>query len=615
MRGTFFEQITLPLPVQRKNAPLHYAYRPSLISGQSMAQAPISVVLQGTRIAFLVTERLLEPIFDKEGQVEKWEVFPGCYCFLDLPLQTFRQEELNLAISRLMIQNKFSCLQLALSTREQLVRTIPKAGYSRLIEKELGCDDVPPQYPAFAKRQVFLDFLFDFFHKDSFRTHPEYYEIRAVLNANPLIAAIISKFDSFYWLDALANTPEDNSTEEYGFHLQRFKQAYRKWENLLLEDTHKVIDSKQKWFKNPEDEFFDLRSEVKKRNLSRIIRHSKDEWSARSKRSKWHFKRLDYCNGFAALFPTYLLGRIMVFLLLLLLLISLLSLLLGKDEETSQLGLYFFLGFIGVIGFMIAILVFRKRSNRTVIDTTTIIEITKLPLIIGSSAVWLFIYTSDQFWSLDLCFWSYSLFPVFIGLLIALLFLKNQIDGFLVGQARSSRESILRASFGIIVALLFSGLTGLVLSSRFTEKALQNKDFLTDYFEGLTRADALEERIQTDSLEEAGIILLELLQNADSPASIVSLDTVILQPESANPATVVLQQTGPSNRITDEELYDELLPHLWVPGRKRQKVLSVISFSNGGENRLRFLPQMILFYSFIAASIGVLVELGYKRFK
>lgn len=610
MSAAFFEPIDIPGAPAPPHERKHYAYRPSWIKGQPLSQAPITVVVHRDRIAFLVTERLLEPVLEQiHGEV--FEVFPGAHCFLDLPLGSNRHGELQRRIVELYHADEQSFIHLALAKKEQMVKVKPyPSDFSQVTTCPLD-DDPCGKPPTFTKQRIFLDFLFDFYEQDHFHGHSYYFEVKAILDKQPIIQGIIAKHSYKYWLSNLPSDLVNTKAEELQFYQKKFKSAYDKWQDLLLENPENAISLQNGWFENPEEEMYHMQREAESKGATVILNKSKDRIEARIKRSRWHFQRLDYWNGFAALFSSYFRGGVFIVVLIVSLL-TIMGLLLwgGLPKLWYQSGIWSG----AIIMAVLSIAAFSRRLMRknTPIDTSMIIELTKLPLIIGSSAVWVFVYTSDRFWDLDLDFFSPpKYFLVLISLMIAFSFLKNQINGYLEGHTKAFGQSIRRAGFGILLACLCSVITGLVLSTKFTSHALQKKDFLTNYFQEIP-LDSLVNRLADD--HTAADSLLELFYAAQNAAPDLIIDTVLTSRDSLETMTVLVQQSQSLETISDKQLFKEVLPLIQLPNRK-QAVFVDIPILSSYQVHLRFLPHMILYYSFIVAAIGVLVELGYKRFK
>lgn len=289
-------------------------------------------------------------------------------------------------------------------------------------------------------------------------------------------------------------------------------------------------------------------------------------------------------------------------------------------------------------------------------------------ILLSSFGVWTFIFASDRFWNIDFKIGFIEIALILILLTGAIFFMIAKFQKIISGPNKGKRL-FYRIVPILLLGISYSFIIGFVEMSVSAEQALTKEKKLSHYFvdneqvvcrlskTGRTnlfaQVPALLKRNQDALLRIADSLYKEpdslkrslLLQKREqfrdgTPDSILSLFRELaefrslsqknilyqaikdsLQPPKITEYQTILSMISPIN--LDKKLFEEVLPYLYVsnPGPNNQKSFltkkNYFNFINRDELEVKYpfyiLPDMLIFYTVIALSIGIFIDLSIKN--
>ena len=515
----------------------------------------------------------------------------------------------------------------------------------------------PLSYPAqehyLTYQELLLDFLFDLYESEVFSTLENYHIICSRLRENPYMNAIITKAKYLCakeW-EKTVNTERWNKallSVKGSYHLSKLIDSRIKWRDLLISpNSHQWITPEFIWFDDIETEF------------GKLENSPKEFWGKSGREgNKWLLQRNDFWTfiqyNVRGLFNQLSIG--ILTLLYLILLISLLYIFIKPptDEFSITLpsglrALFILTSF--VVAFPLSILMervifaglsivsqvgnwlfsltknvkpfepirkkslafyqkifwginpdkeFLVRSGKTPYYRLrhlpqSIIRLTPLlrpKLLISSFLIWSYISTNDRFWNLDFQLGAFEIGLLCLLLILSILFLVDRYRQWVshrVGFIRIGRIG-LRTLSVLVLSLVYSFLIGLTLLSSSVETMVAKDGKLQKYV-----ANKSGDVFDLDSL-------------------LHSPDSVLYRSITEDRLDSLLNRDGSKEikKNLEKKLLNVVLPRTYRDTLQKENILIRREFFPKYPTYkviLYILPDMLLFYTFIAMGIGIIWEL------
>ncbi len=520
-----------------------------------------------------------------------------------------------------------------------------------------------------------LDFLFDFFHSNTFGSSPYYDSLKHLILSHRLLGAIVFKLNHlfFCYCNTAVLAQKKKSLTPVDFELEYLAnqgaKSTRDWLFLLLQPgNEKVISLENNWFNDIETEVINVLKNIPKNVKSKVLPELKE------KIVQWRQNRYDLLRSTALQignvlnFRTWLFGLkffILIFVFCCLFTIfysslnyniflalcatfgsTILSLgVIGTFNTVSQfiLGsprpLLFFLVFvvpfeistglvfgftnrffiIGTIAFMGFILIgwrhwYLTKEKPAPIKLTqsipSLIRFFQPRVLFLSGGLWTLIVANSFLWlPLDFSINERQsiIFLLFI-LAIGTIFLVGHFEKFIKIKGFWIRffEFALRTTIFLVFGVTYSLIIGAVGMNWKIQDQLVNKGELGEFFSKKDMKDTILFSKISDTLAR------EKAQNL-----FTSLQEEEVSIEKQDSLNQKIDRISKSLSPVDDEIYHLLLPYLYHKkdgNNLGQKVLIKKEFPSLIFHKISItiLPDMLIFYTIVCLSLGVIIETGWK---
>jgi hypothetical protein len=519
---------------------------------------------------------------------------------------------------------------------------------------------------------IFLDFLFDFFHSNVFKSSPHYHKIKSKLETHPFTKALIAKLEYNYFKQRLQKFDEEEFELKEDIEKEYIK-ATKNWLNIIRDTKYNdIIHPDNKWFEPIETEHFDLYYDTIKTNRL-DTKNEHNPWKVFKFDSKqycqllknkntpinididqaqssiqWLISRYNLWEAFVLLFSFIKKAennwlRLSSFsIILIFLIINSFYPVFGiaKIENLADTNIFFklsyfifllpFIAFTTCLIFDTIIDLIKKVKEERLdglskwLDTIPrLIQFFKPKILLSSTVVWTAVFTSDRFWNLDFKIGFLESMILIVFLISTYAFMSNKLKELL--PISNQRIRVLkisrRASFIFMLGVVYSFIIGISAMSFMSENILTKDKFLQKYIAEINIDKCLiNEKITYKNKQDAITTSNLYKTNLSNPLS--TLDTYIsYNINDSTSATLIdykiLKEVLQPKNI-DKELFKYILPSLKQKGSKnRIMIKGGIGVNSSKElaysRNLYIFPEMLVFYTFITLLIGIFAEMGFGK--
>lgn len=382
--------------------------------------------------------------------------------------------------------------------------------------------------------ELFLDFLYDFFHTNAFVSHPAYRPLRRMLLDHPFIRAIILKVQFYYYLKRLKEISRESAQQEKDKLGKDFENAAKKWLTFLRsEDGNEIVKPENHWFDGVEAEHMNIYEKTKDLNRTRIESSYPKENRLRKKISgnrlrflrkeaeesiEWLLSRYNISAAFRLQFgwifsrsSNWAVGVFMVIVLMVFFWsvaqfhvperfsFPSTNFLFWTGTCLSSLFFLFLIALIlerfgyGLLSITESVLQYLKPNNPYLTSRTfsqyllsipKIVNFFKPRILVASLSVWTLLFASHWVWQFT--FHINTFWGIFIATLSAIMifFMFAKFSNFIKVYKSINKlgRLLVRTLLIFILAFIYSFIIGAVIMAGTAEQVLKKNNFLQEYF-------------------------------------------------------------------------------------------------------------------------------------
>ena len=505
---------------------------------------------------------------------------------------------------------------------------------------------------------LLLDFLFDFLHSNVFHSNKHYNSLRGKILATPALKAILAKLEFQYYQKKVIISNPDSGTKIINSNiLDDTKSAANNWlDVLLIEDKqfNQLMHPENSWFKTLEEEHRKVYKNQKLNSEYNIhLRYLSSDsifWWLRRYAIKdaillqWE-KNLGFGNKI--IFTTIL------YVLSLFFIVSIFCE--AKADKVSPF--YYFLEIISPIlsALIISVLIsflterllnslfnyivlfyrnFRKLFRKDSTDDGEneklyrqrkntffpIFKVAKLRirLLLSSIAIWLYLHTDSRFWDLSFRIQTFDWLVLFTLFVITFVFTTSKLLRYFsfssndYSNLKKFVQPFLRALLIYVLGFAVSITIGIFISSKYAAFFLSKEGHLRDFYVDTidkTKEENLNYTIWLDPVKSNSATSKFIQFNQETPIDTLAVIYNVMDPQ----------------KVLNEQLFNDL-GHMYFKRRETNEIIGkvayfidfpstkLIPFLRGYfQLKIIFFPQLLIYYSFFAVSIGIFIDLGFKK--